>query len=262
MKQVRIPASGGDKALRAFAKELVICSVLSHPNVLPLCGVFRESLTRKLFIVSPYVEKGDLLCYVERTSRGRVDRFSILCDVAQALRYLHTRDPPVMHGDLKPANILISTSGSACLCDYGMSYLKGNCINWSTSSGAGRGGTLRFLAPELLQGNSTICWSTDIYSFGCVLYWLASGSVPYARHRRESELIIALTRGEELQRPPGQLSDALWNLCKQCLDRTPARRPSALECVRRLRSSEMAFTSNVWPSPRASAGSPSTSSSV
>jgi len=247
MKQIRIPATEGDRALKAFAKELVICSVLCHPNVLPLRGVFREGVAGRLFLVSPYMEKGDLLRHFEKTPPDTTDRLSILRDVVQALRYLHTRDPPVVHGDLKPANILISASGNACLCDYGMSYLKGDFVNWSTTSGAGSGGTLCFQAPELLQGDSTILCSTDIYSFGCMIYWLACGSVPYSRTRRESEVIMALARGEELQRPHGQMSDELWTLCRQCLERMPILRPSAIDCVRRLRSSEMAFTSNAWP---------------
>jgi len=236
LKCMRVQKGG---ALKMFAKELIVCSRLNHPNILPLRGGFRGVDPPMLYLISPFMERGDLQEYFMSTSPSPNTSFSILYDIAKGLQYLHTRNPPVIHGDLKPSNIFVSASVRAVIGDYGLLYIRDSHLGWSSSMGPGHGGTLRYQALELIKGEVISC-STDVYSFGCVIYWLASGGVPYSQYQFGYQVFSALFRGERLPRPEtAGLSDGMWDLCTRCLATVPADRPCATECVHLLQQEGM-----------------------
>jgi WD40 repeat protein/class 3 adenylate cyclase len=92
-----------------------------------------------------------------------------LADTADALTYLHTQDPPVIHGDVKPANLILTRGGRVKLVDFGMSSVPG--------SRRQRAGTPGFRAPELGAG-SVPTRSTDVYALAATAFTLLTGSVP------------------------------------------------------------------------------------
>lgn len=86
---------------------------------------------------------------------------AVALDVAQALRYCHSHQPPVIHRDIKSANVLIDeVTGAALLCDFGLS-----------SSAVVTAGTPSYMAPELLAGR-TFNASVDVYAWGILLWEL------------------------------------------------------------------------------------------
>lgn len=81
---------------------------------------------------------------------------------------VHSFDPPIIHGDLSPSNILVNDAGEACLCDFGLARIWEHvCNSCCTSTG---GGQARFMAPELIGGAETRSFQTDIFSTGCIAY--------------------------------------------------------------------------------------------
>ena len=80
----------------------------------------------------------------------------ILRDVSQGVRFLHSADPQVIHGDLKAANILVDSRFHAKVADFGLSQKKN----------LGGTGTPYWMAPELLRRESSNTAMTDVYSFG------------------------------------------------------------------------------------------------
>ncbi|KAF8063442.1 kinase-like domain-containing protein [Lyophyllum atratum] len=96
--------------LKRFSKEAILWGQLSHPNTLPVYGLYR--LQTRICIVSPWMEAGDITKYLKsRPEAARLPLASLAIDVAQGLSYLHSN--AIIHGDLKGPNILIDDEGRA-----------------------------------------------------------------------------------------------------------------------------------------------------
>ncbi|CAN0862302.1 Putative receptor-like protein kinase At1g80870 [Linum grandiflorum] len=98
-------------------------------------------------------------------------RFRVILDVSMALEFLHTRcDPPVIHGDIKPSNVLLGFDLRAKIADFGLSRVKGRELSSTTTS---MRGTLCYVAPEHGGGEKA-----DIYSLGVLILVIVSGRRP------------------------------------------------------------------------------------
>lgn len=86
--------------------------------------------------------------------------------VAEAVNYLHTLDPSVIHGDLKPSNVLMS-QGEPLLCDFGMARVLQDVASGYTTATVVPG-TRGFQAPGVLTGGAATT-ASDVYAFGCVI---------------------------------------------------------------------------------------------
>ena len=178
----------------SFRKELLILASLgsSHRNLVKLHGyclappcivmelVALGSLTNLLhYCDDPEVEA--------KMTDGRVKKRLIL-GVADGMRQLHAAR--IVHGDLKPQNILISDDYEAKITDFGLSSLRGKTSSSVASrqfdgdDGPGEpyvvGGTAGYMAPELLDSTSPPDFPSDVYSFGVVLNELVAEEEPYA----------------------------------------------------------------------------------
>ncbi|CAE6503481.1 unnamed protein product [Rhizoctonia solani] len=131
------------KRLKRAMREVYNWSKLVHPNVQQLMGVvmFQD----RLGMVSRWMEYGSLREYVKQ--HPDVDRFPLYIQVAVGLSYLHEND--MVHGDVKAGNVLVSENGVAKLSDFGNSILSECTLVFSETTNLG-GGTLRWMAPELL----------------------------------------------------------------------------------------------------------------
>lgn len=92
-----------------------------------------------------------------------------LVQIARGVEYLHTRDPPVFHGDLKPKNILIDENWEACVGDFGVARaIKSLELHSGWTTSGVNPGTKLYQSPELLFENETTL-AGDVYSFGCLM---------------------------------------------------------------------------------------------
>ncbi|KAJ7206235.1 kinase-like domain-containing protein, partial [Mycena haematopus] len=103
-----------------FCREALVWQQLQHPFILPFIGIDRQTFPSSLCMVSPWMENGTVLKYLNDHGRADVDK--LLMEIAQGLRYLHSRN--IVHGDLRGANILITHEWSACLADFGLTSLS------------------------------------------------------------------------------------------------------------------------------------------
>ncbi|KAJ7224784.1 kinase-like domain-containing protein [Mycena rebaudengoi] len=209
-----------------FCREALIWQQFKHPYILPMLGIDRESFPSSLCMVSPWMENGTVLKYLEEHGRQDVDR--LLWEAAQGLEYLHSRT--IVHGDLRAANILITQDWSACLADFGLTSFTDATVATTTSHQAS---TLRWMAPELidpdrfgLQFRRTK--ATDVYAFACVCLELYTGRPPFAEIR-EGGVVLKIVRGERPARPSTTppMSDALWKCVNAWWAEDPATRPPA-----------------------------------
>ncbi|KAJ7231357.1 kinase-like domain-containing protein [Mycena rebaudengoi] len=166
LKQMRSFYRGSDlRRIRSkFCREALIWQQFEHPYILPMLGLDRESFSPSICMVSPWMENGTVLKYLEDHGRQDVDR--LLWEVAQGLEYLHSRN--VVHGDLRGANILITQEWSACLADFGLTS-----FTEATLTTTRRAGTTRWMAPELIDPERfgiqfRRTKASDVYAFACV----------------------------------------------------------------------------------------------
>ncbi|KAJ7663064.1 kinase-like domain-containing protein [Mycena polygramma] len=207
-----------------FYQEALVWRYLQHRFILPLFGVDVETFSPFPCMVTPWMKHGTVLECLDEYGRGNVDKF--LCEIAQGLQYLHAQK--IIHGDLRGANILVTDDWSACLADFGLAQFS---VVTSTVSSLNRGGTLRWMAPELLnpgdfglQFNRTI--ATDIYAFGCTCLELYTGRPPF-HGLSDGAVIHQVIAGERPAQPTGDraMSDVLWEHINQYWTQDPAARP-------------------------------------
>ncbi|KAJ3564726.1 hypothetical protein NP233_g8097 [Leucocoprinus birnbaumii] len=152
-----------ERTRKKFLREAKLWAQLHNRNVVPFYGLIFEQGYPGL--VMPYYENGDLVCYLQRSPS--VDKLNIISDIAGGLNYLHGfRSNPVIHGDIKASNIMITDSGEACLTDFGLAkilYVPG----YTTSSPAG---TCRWMSPEILDGDDFYpTTASDIWAFAMTI---------------------------------------------------------------------------------------------
>ncbi|KAG8949019.1 hypothetical protein FRC04_009093 [Tulasnella sp. 424] len=164
-----------------------------------------------------------------------------MSDVAQGLAYLHCLDPPVVHGDLKPDNVLVTKTGSAVIIDFGLSLIMEHgtesavpAPSTTASTSLQDAGNPRWMAPELfMQGSGIRSPSTDVYSFGSVALYIYTGKLPFARIISPWLIPLALEKGQTPMAhreeyialfAPGM--EWLHKLLLSCWDIEPDGRPS------------------------------------
>ena len=198
---------------------------LQHPHIVPILdsGVDR---TNTPFLVMPYAVHGSLR---ERHERGillspeQVARY--VSQIASALQYAH--DQQIVHGDLKPENVLLNDDEQLMVSDFGIASATGTL---ATNDHHLTEGTVYYMAPEQVEG--TTGPTSDQYALGIVAYEWLSGHTPF---EGSSALEIAM---QHLTTPPPSLCDAVPSLSPQiekaifrALAKDPdARFPSVQAC--------------------------------
>ncbi|KAF9256319.1 kinase-like protein [Marasmius fiardii PR-910] len=157
------------KFCQAFVVQVSVWRQLQHPNVLPLLGIYFFEGRRELCLISPWMEKGNLVAYVRSTPREDVDHYALAYDVANGLSYLHSKD--IVHGELRGVNVLITSSGRACIGDFGVYpvALSHNLISLTEPSFAPVSNALWWLAPEGWRGAGP-SKESDMYAYARVCY--------------------------------------------------------------------------------------------
>ncbi|KAJ7621330.1 kinase-like domain-containing protein [Roridomyces roridus] len=221
--------------LKEFGREALIWRQLWHPNLLPFYGVYH--LENRLCIVSPWMENGNILQYVNKNSPGIDRRLSWMLDVAQGVAYLHKNR--IVHGDLKALNVLVTPSQRACIVDFGLASLAESVALLFTYSSTGvRGGTARYQAPELLKAEKANHSGSDVYAFAHVCYEILTGKVPFFKLTNDAAVIVKVFEGAIPERLPSCMGtpvlDHLWSLLQECWTRNLTERPCAEELVQRL----------------------------
>ena len=163
-----------DEYARQFRLEAVILANLRHPNLPRVTDHFVIG-DEGQYLVMDYIEGEDLRQRMERTGNITEDEAILIgAAICDALTYLHTRKPAILHRDLKPGNVKITPDGHIFLVDFGLAkVLHGS---QATTTGA-RAMTPGYSPPEQ-YGTARTDLRTDIYSLGATLYAALSGIIP------------------------------------------------------------------------------------
>ncbi|KIO31635.1 hypothetical protein M407DRAFT_218800, partial [Tulasnella calospora MUT 4182] len=229
-----------------LARELKVWARLQHPHVLPVLGYYLDNYYRTAVLISEYQLRGDLKEYLEQEDPSWDIRLQLIRDATDGLIYLHSQDPPIRHGDLKPGNVLIGVERRAMLADFGLSQtLEAEPTGLTTSSGLK--GTVRYFSPELLEQGVRPDLSSDMWAWACLALEGLTGRAPYATRTGDAAVILALASGELPSETESLLIHVpdLKLLLSKCWSSAPSERPSAVYCLGILNStSSVSHTSD------------------
>ncbi|KAF7146120.1 hypothetical protein RHSIM_Rhsim04G0090400 [Rhododendron simsii] len=228
-----------------FINELLILTQVNHRNVVKVLGCCFESEVPEL--VYEYISNGTLSQHIHKTLSWLTldNRLRIATEAASALSYLHSAASiPIIHRDVKSANILLDSNYVAKIADFGASRLVP--LDQTQVSTLVQG-TLGYLDPEYLQ-SSQLTEKSDVYSFGVVLAELLTGKKPICLERSEEErnlvhyFIVSMkeNRLSQILEPrvvregTSEQLQAIAELVKRCLCSKSEGRPAMKEVVTEL----------------------------
>ncbi len=199
----RTDAAKMQKAHELFLREATILSHLDHPKIVKVLDHFVEC--GREYLLLEYVSGMNLRQLV--TARGPQSEQQVLLwarELCEVLQYLHDQNPPVVHRDLTPDNVMLTKDGTIKLVDFGAAR---ESVSKATGTLVGK---QSYIAPEQFRGKASV--QSDIYALGCTMHFLLTGRDPEAlseSHPGESnpnvsgavdDLVASCTRIDQFDR--------------------------------------------------------------
>ncbi|MBA3257662.1 MAG: protein kinase [Pyrinomonadaceae bacterium] len=240
--------------VRRFIGEAKAASALNHPNILTIYEIGREAQSSASqskesvalhYIAMEFIEGKTLR---EAIYRDRIDLRTLLkylAQVAEGLAKAHAAG--IVHRDLKPDNIMITRDGYAKILDFGLAKLIEPQKGFGSDSGSSKVatailpqhstpgmimGTVGYMSPEQAQGRREIDQRSDIFSFGCILYEVATGRRAFeGTDPLDSLHKIVHAPTPQIKDPKADASGDLQRIVRRCLAKEPDRRYQSIKEV-------------------------------
>ncbi|HSE62434.1 MAG TPA: protein kinase [Thermoanaerobaculia bacterium] len=177
IKTIRITSDGDEEDTQEFrerfAREAQTAGILSHPNIVTIHDIGEDPETQMSYIAMEYIEGKNLKQLLGEKTKFPFEQVSeIVAEVAEALDYAHRKG--IIHRDVKPANIIITTDGKVKITDFGIAKIASSNL---TTTGQFLG-TPNYMSPEQVSG-SPVDGRSDLFSLGVVLYELLTSRKPF-----------------------------------------------------------------------------------
>ncbi|KAI9580003.1 hypothetical protein GQX74_000791 [Glossina fuscipes] len=203
-------------------REIAVLKKLDHPNVVKLVEVLDDPVEDSLYMVFELVKQGEILAVPTKNPLSEERAWQVFRDTLMGLEYLHHQR--IIHGDLKPGNLLLTDCGRVKIADLGVcnEFIGESAIITSGSIA----GTPAFRAPETLnigQPNIYCGKAADIWALGITLYALVFGNVPFAHN--SIPILYEKIRTECVHYPDAPIiSTELRDCIERMLKKGPAER--------------------------------------
>ncbi|KAG6782744.1 hypothetical protein POTOM_012158 [Populus tomentosa] len=217
-----------EETLQDYQKEIDIMKRLRHPNVLLFMGAVYSP--ERIAIVTEFLPRGSLFKTLHKNSPALDMRRSLkmALDVARGMNYLHHRNPPIVHRDLKSSNLLVDKNWTVKVGDFGLSKWM-NATFLTAKSGRG---TPQWMAPEVLR-NEPSNEKSDVFSFGVILWELMAVSIPWVKLNSLQVVGVVGFMDRRLELPES-LDPKVASIINDCWRSDPEQRPSFEEIIQRM----------------------------
>lgn len=214
-----------------FKREIMVASSLHHRHIVPVLAA--TTAADVLYYTMPYIEGDTLRALIAADGVLPVTRaVAIARDVAEALAYAHAEN--IVHRDIKPDNILVDRhSGAALVTDFGIARAVERAAEMQTVTTTGLTlGTPTYMSPEQAAAERHIDGRSDVYSLGCVLFELLTGTPPFAGPTARAVIARHMT-----EPPPNvralrpEVPESLRVTIERMLAKAPAARCSATQVM-------------------------------
>ena len=238
--------------IESFLRECRQCSMLRHPNVIQFLGVYYPTGVgganrMRLPVMVMEMMADSLTSFVDKHEKIPVHiKYSIVHDVSLGLCYLHNHDPPIVHRDLSPNNVLLTAHHMAKISDLGVAkVIKADSRKTMTKAP----GTVDFMPPESLVNSPVYGPPMDVFSFaGIILHTFnqqwprPADSIQFDPKTRKMVALSEVERRQQyLHKMIGE-AEVLRPLVEECLDYDPAVRPTIATVCKRIKVSKDAYT--------------------
>ncbi|GMF26585.1 unnamed protein product [Phytophthora fragariaefolia] len=233
-------------ASETFLREIKLMAWLEHLKIVQFVGVAWTKLVDMVAVIE-YMDGGDLRTLLDKKSPKCLPwedgglKLSYARDTIDAIVYLHSLSPVIIHRDLKSRNIVLDSKKGAKLGDFGVSATKRQN---DMTAGVG---TARWLAPEIARGEGKYTEAVDVYSFGIILSELDTHQLPFADAKTRGTGIPLNDMGVLQGVSSGELQVTMSSTCprnvealaRRCMSLEPSQRPTAAQVAYELRKPDL-----------------------
>lgn len=245
IKEIRHDYLSEVELIKRFQLEATVLEKLDHPSIVKIVKPSHYESTKyypafeyndNLYLAMEFVEGCTLDKYIKNNGGPLQEDFAVelMCKILDAMEYIRERG--LVHRDIKPSNIIVKPNNDICVIDFGIAkdihsngMTTGRCIL----------GTNGYMSPEQAEGGLTIDSRTDIYSLGCVLFYMVTGVHAIQTRGSDLETRLAIIK-ESFPRAKDYnplISDKLQSIIDRAVDKNMLKRfQSAREFQRELMS--------------------------
>jgi serine/threonine protein kinase len=219
----------GDFDQTKFLREVETLARLNHPCVLRILAWTPQIGRECAEIRTALAENGSLNSVLEKVDHGAQFPFwhptgqaILICGIALGMRFVHSKG--IIHGDLKPSNILLNGRGEALISDFGSSRFESNDCT-------GEDGSVHYAAPELFRESAIHTGQADVFTFGLLMYEILTGRAVFPSSDEAFPIIRRLLR-RDMPAVPDECGSVAQDLIRRCWAMEPEKRPTFDQILR------------------------------
>lgn len=216
---IKIYVSMDSQGLQDFKKEFQVSFDLNHTNLLHANFLEICKEDQRPYLVMPFCPNGSVMKLMGKISETEMWKY--IRDVASGLAYLHSQNPPIIHQDIKPDNILVTKNGEYVITDFGISQQARSTLRKSVKHG-NSAGSVAYMGPERFGKDYHAIKASDIWSLGITIYELTMGDLPFCGMGGGMQ-----RQGAEIPDLSADFSDDLNRVMQSCLAKETWDRPTA-----------------------------------
>ncbi|MHC4596194.1 MAG: protein kinase domain-containing protein [Planctomycetota bacterium] len=223
VKRMPVELQADSTARTRFRREAELLASLNHPNIAAIYDIIEQDAGAG-YLILEYVPGETLAERIAKKPLKLEEALSIALQIAEAVSAAHENG--VVHRDLKPGNIKITPEGKVKVLDFGLAKAVSREPSERDTAVTQPGrviGTPAYMSPEQARGKSTD-HRTDIWSFGCIMYEMLTGHLPFEGETATDTLARIIERQPDWEMLPQKTPANVRVLLRRCLKKDPSRR--------------------------------------